>query len=236
MSEGAFTVRLPGFEGDLSALAQALRSGNLAPQQVDLLALVNSFLAYFEARSPSALEQASEALPLVARVIELKLRLLLPKPPQAEEEPALEVTLEAVTLLEELEQAIDFLKRRREARRLVLPARAPAPSYPRPARPLNLSLEALQRCAARFRFDSYFEIARERLTIAGAMRQLLSRLKQLGRSSLLALVAEPSWEALAVSFAGMLELYKEGKIAAYQAAPYAEIVLELRAAHKQQAA
>jgi segregation and condensation protein A len=238
LSDEGFLVQQPAFQGSLGKLAYALRSGQVSPQQIDVLALVRTYLTYFNQYAQDNLDAASDALPLVARVIELKVRLLLPRPPRLAEdaeETELETTLEAITLLEDLEHAIDFLCRRREARRIILPARTPPPIYPREARPLKIKLDTLKDLASRYRFDSYFELARERLTMAGAIKQLMHRLKQLRRGTLLDLVEHKSWEVVSVTFAGMLELFKEGRIDAYQAEPYDDIELEVRQAQRKAA-
>lgn len=224
-----FRVETPAFSGTLGELAQALRSAELRPQDLDLYQLVKAYLAYFHALAERDLDLASEGLPGVARVIELKLRLLLPRPPREPEEEAalVEEALEAVTLLEDLESAISFLRQRREARRIVLPARAPRPDYPRPARPLAVGVDRLQQLAARYRLSAYFELALERFSMADAMRSLLKRLKKLRRGRLAELTEHGSWSALSVTFAGMLELYKEGKLRAEQHEPFGPIELEL---------
>ncbi|MEJ2483405.1 MAG: segregation/condensation protein A, partial [Gemmatimonadota bacterium] len=112
-----FTVEQEHFQGTLGELAHALRSGALAPRRLDLYRLVRDYLTYFDAVAESDLELASEALPRVAQVIELKVRLLLPRPPREEgddEAETLEEALSAVALLEELEEAVQFLRLRRE--------------------------------------------------------------------------------------------------------------------------
>ena len=91
----AFLVAQESFSGTLGELAWALRNGTLQPAAVDLLALVRSWLEHFEAASRSDLELASAALPQVAQVVELKLRLLLPRPPREVEEEAEEELEEA---------------------------------------------------------------------------------------------------------------------------------------------
>jgi segregation and condensation protein A len=223
-----FFVSLACFQGTLGELAHALRTYAIRPQELDIFQLVKDYLVYFEEIAEEDLNLASEALPMVARVIELKLRFLLPRPPKEEEpeEELLEQALEAVTLLEELEEAIDYLRQRREARRIVLPARAPRPDYPRVERPLKVSLKKLLELASRYSLSSYFEVAIERLTVAGAMKQLMTVLKRFRRGRLSDLVEHKTWPVMAVTFAGMLELFKEGKIGAYQEAAYAPIELE----------
>ena len=234
---GAENVEAPGFQvvtayftGTLGELAHALRTAKLSPHQLDVLQLVRDYLAYFAVAAEDNLELASEALPLVARVVELKIRFLLPRPPKDQDdevEALLEEALEAVTLLEDLEDAIHFLKRRREARRVVLPAKTPRPDYPRPERPLKIGVDKLKQLASRYSFSAYFELEFERLTMAGAIKSLLSTLQRVRRGSLSDLVQHRTWANVAVTFAGLLELVKEGKVQARQDEVYGPITVEL---------
>ena len=77
-----FVVNTPTFTGTLGELAYALRNDTVKPQQFDVFQLVKTYLCYFEEVSQNDLDLASEALPMVARVVELKVRLLLPRPPE----------------------------------------------------------------------------------------------------------------------------------------------------------
>ncbi len=223
----AYVVALPGFSGSIGELAHGLRSRSLLPTDVDLYRLVKGYLAYFERVSRSDLELATEALPRVAQVVELKLRLLLPRPapatPEEAEEVALEDALEAVALLEELEHAIDFLRRRRHERRLVVPARAPRPPYARPPRPNKVSKDDLARLAGRYRLGGYFEIALAGATVATAAAELLERLKRAVRGLLFPLLGAEDWPSRTLAFAAMLELVKEGRVTAAQDGPYGPI-------------
>lgn len=234
-----FVVELPLFNGTLGELAHALRVATIRAEDVDVLELVRHYLSYFNELVDSDLHLASEALPLLARVIELKTRFLLPRPPKetADEEEFLEETLEAVTLLEELEDAILFLKHRREERRVVLPAKAPRPNYPRPERPLKIGLGKLAELASKYALSNYFELAVERLTMATAMKQLVTNLKRLRKALFREVIEHKTWMVAAISFAGLLELYKEKKLDLSQSEPYGPIELELiEAKRKQEAA
>ena len=228
--KGGFLVKTEVFSGTLGELAYALRTDKLKPQQLDVYRLVTDYLAYFDEAAQDDLNLASEALPMVARVVELKIRFLLPRPPKEKddlEEELLEETLETITLLEDLEEAIVFLKQRREARRIVLPATAPRPDYPRAERPIKIGPDKLMQLASRYSFSAYFEMAIERLTMASAMKSLMKRLKSLRRGKLTDLIEHQTWSVLAVTFTGMLELYKEGKVIATQTKPYGPIEIEL---------
>lgn len=225
-----FTVDQEHFQGSLGELAHALRSGALQPAHLDLYRLVRDFLGFFESLAEVDLELASEALPRVAQVVELKVRLLLPRPSrdaEDDEEAVLEEALSAVALLEELEEAVRFLRLRRDERRLVLPARAPRPDYPRPERPLRASPGDLARLAARYRVGSYFELALERLTLAGAMRRVMAALKRVGRGALFELADARDWASRSVSFAALMELIRQGRVRAHQGTPFGALTVEL---------
>lgn len=225
-----FTVDQEHFQGSLGELAHALRSGGLTPSRLDLYRLVRDYLSYFDEVAVADLELATEALPKVAQVIELKVRLLLPRPVRdddaADDDEELEEALSAVALLEELEDAVRFLRLRREERRLVMPARTPRPPYPRPERPLNARPDDLARLAGRYRVGNYFELALERLTLAGAMRRLMAALRSVRRGWLFDLVDGGGWPERTVAFAALLELIRQGRARADQEVPYAPILVE----------
>lgn len=224
-----YRVGFAWFEGTLSELAHALRSERLAPEAIDLLALVRDFLTFFEGHAERDLDLASEALPAVAQVIELKARLLLPRPPRVHDEEADDPrseALEAVESLERLEGAIAFLRERREQRRFLVRARTRAPAFERRMRPLEIAAQQLAVVAARYRLGAYFEIARERLSVPDAMRRLLTRLRTLRRTDLRALTSPSDWGTRTVYFVALLELVKERRLRAVQEAPFADIELE----------
>jgi segregation and condensation protein A len=228
-SAAGFEVRQPGYAGDLAGLARALRSGALAPAQLDLRALVDDALAWFEREADVDLDGASVALPQLAQVIELKLRLLLPRPPAEQEEDDEDEageTLAAVELLAELEDAIAFLRRRRAERAVVVPARTPRPELPRPRRPAGATAGELATLAAGLSGGGYFELAHDRLTLEDALRRLRGALRRALRGSLAALVPTRSWAERTVLFSALLELVREGRASARQDAPYGEIEVE----------
>ena len=225
-----FTVTSTHFTGTLGELAHALRAERVTPAQIDLFKLVKAYLEHYRHLSEQSLDLATETLPMLARIVELKVRLLLPRPPKEEDEEELEEVLEAVMLLEEFEDAIAFLQRRRTERRFVMSAKAPRPSYTRRERPLKVKLEGLSDIASRFRSTSYFELTAPRLTMADAVAKLRETLGRVGHGFFRDLVAaswsRADWATQVVSFAGFLELVKEGEVQATQSEPYGPIELE----------
>ena len=220
----SFRVETAAFSGTLGELAHALRTERVQPSTLDVSALVGDYLAYYREHFERNLEAATETLPGLARVIELKLRLLLPRPPRPPEAEQDEV-LETVLALEAFDEAIGFLRERREARRHLLPAQAPRPSYPRRVRPLSGTLGRLSELATRHRPAHYFELATERLTLSSALKRLRDGLRRGGRGTLQSLMSARDWPTLTVAFGAMLELVKEGEARAEQSGSYDEIVL-----------
>ena len=228
-----FLVDQAAYQGDLAGLARALRNGSLAPRELDLVALVEDALRWFEAEADRDLDLASAALPQLAQVVELKLRLLLPRPPRQDElfddeEDDARQALEAVALLEELTSAIDFLRTRRFERAVIVPARTERPELPRARRPLAATVDRLAALAAAVRPGTYFELAFERLTLEDATRTLRAALGRVTRGGLRSLVPTRSWAERTVVFAALLELVREGRVRAAQAAPYEEIEVARR--------
>jgi segregation and condensation protein A len=222
-----FQVRQPNFSGTLRELASALRSGALAPSALDLLQLVKGWLEHFTALAQTDMDQASVALPGVAQVIELKLRLLLPRPPREDgtDEDLTEV-LGAVALLEELDDAIDFLRLRREQRRVLHPASAPGPRLVRRERAESLAADTLMELASRLRSHAWFEVLPDTLDVATATAGILRQLEA-GRPLTLRELAGNDWAALTVFFAALLELLREGRVTAVQLQPFLPIEVRL---------
>lgn len=227
--ERGFRVLQDGFDGSLAELATALRRGRLAPSALDLRRLVDDFLRYFDGHAERDLDLASEALPAVAQVIELKLRLLLPRPPRVDEELVEEArseAVEAVETLARLEHAIAFLRERRERRRHLVAARPPELRFPRRTRPVQVAIAQLAALAARYRENAYFEFQRDRLSVPEAMRRILERLRTLRRADLRSLASPGDWSTRTVFFVGLLELVRERRVVAQQAAPFEPILVE----------
>ncbi len=223
----------PAFEGTLSELAHALRTHKLAPAQVDLLFVVREVLARFDAFAARDLDLATEALPAAATVIELKTRLLLPRPPRPsddDEDQARADALAAVAALEALESAIVELRERRERRRHLLPARASAPSYPRSPRPLGVPLARLAELAARLRPGPYFELVRDRLTVTAAIARILAFLRPGHRRPFDELLEDTNWSTRTVFFAAALELVRDGSCELHQREAFGPLEVEGRSA------
>jgi segregation and condensation protein A len=237
--EITFIARFEGFEGTLLELAAALRAGKLEPAFVPLLELTRSVLLRFETLrteleivSIGSLDLASEALPHLAGVIELKARLLLPRPIKVHHEDAndidasLEDVLSGVEALAQLEGAIAFLRDRRKERSKLLVA-SPAPiNLPRKMRPLTQGLGDLVEAAKRrVREVNLFDLAHDRLTLP----QALERLNEFGRKLkrfFFADIPAQDWGERTVLFSAMLEGVRAGELEVEQPEIYGAIEIQ----------
>jgi segregation and condensation protein A len=233
--ETTFVARFTGFEGTLPELAAALRSEHILPSAVPLLELTRAvLLRYTQVKAvlppDEALELASEALPHLSGVIELKARLLLPKPPRVVLEDdadsmdsSLEDVLEGVQALAKLEGAISFLKGQRASQSLVMLPSVPEIRLPRKSKPVSSGIGALLEAARRrIRAIDFLDLAFERLTMPLA----LARIRSFGQSIknfFFHEVPAEDWGERTVLFSALLEGVRDGTFEAVQEVAYADI-------------
>lgn len=76
----ALAVMLEAFEGPLDLLLYLIRKANVDVLDIPMAPLTAQYLAYIEAMQAQNLELAAEYLVMAAMLIEIKSRMLLPKP------------------------------------------------------------------------------------------------------------------------------------------------------------
>ncbi|AEB11795.1 chromosome segregation and condensation protein ScpA [Marinithermus hydrothermalis] len=219
-------LSFPGFEGNAFELAEALRRGRIPAAELPILSLIQQALAQLEALDLGA---KSAVLPLLAELLEAKLRALLPQTmdPEGdgEESTEAEIAEHVVGLLVELERAVAFLEARSRARRDVLPVRPPPlPADPRLPR---LAPERLVRAVRAFRRKAEVLVAPERYGIPEAWRRI-ARLLAFTPRLVFQRLPFRGWGERAVTFAALLEAFRLGKVHLEQAAPFAELEVERR--------
>ncbi|PNY82830.1 segregation and condensation protein A [Deinococcus koreensis] len=224
----AFSVELPVFHGSLAELASALRTGRILPTEVPLLRLTREVLAWVEA--VAQLNQP-ELLPALATVIAVKARLLLPQP-EPDDDPdvqgdLLDEVVGGVEALAELDALVTFLSARRREREGLVPAQPVAVDLPRRERPRNPqgSLARLVRAAQNaVRQIEVPLLARDRLTLQGALNALRSFGLRL-RSFTFRGIPTQDWGERTTYFAALLEGVKEGSFEARQDEVYGDIAV-----------
>ncbi|PKO71935.1 MAG: segregation/condensation protein A [Betaproteobacteria bacterium HGW-Betaproteobacteria-14] len=100
----ALEVYLESFEGPLDLLLYMIRRANINILDIPMAPLTAQYLEYVEAMRARNLELAAEYLLMAAMLLEIKSRMLLPRPKKVEEEETLDPRAELVRRLLEYEQ------------------------------------------------------------------------------------------------------------------------------------
>jgi segregation and condensation protein A len=122
-----FRIRLPRFEGPVDVLVELVRRGELNALDLALSDVVVSYLESLRLAPSYDLEEVGEFLVLVATLLEIKSRLLLPDAKQVKPETRQSQTMSTrqqlvqhVTELKRVEEAAAFLAERARERRKLL--------------------------------------------------------------------------------------------------------------------
>jgi len=100
----ALEVILDAFEGPLDLLLYLIRKANINVLDIPMVPLTAQYLEYVEAMRHHNLELAADYLLMAATLLEIKSRMLLPRPPRADEAEELDPRAELVRRLLEYEQ------------------------------------------------------------------------------------------------------------------------------------
>jgi segregation and condensation protein A len=231
----ALEVFLETFEGPLDLLLYLIRKQNINVLDIPMAELTRQYLGYVEMMRRTQLELAAEYLLMAAVLIEIKSRLLLPRPPAPPGEEAEDPRAELVRRLleyERMKQAareIDALPlaERDFATVRVWFERVAATRLP------NVSPDDLRAAWAgliqRAKVNRHHLVTREQLSVRSEMSRMLKLLQPGRYLEFTALFAEHADVAhLVVTFLALLELSREQLIEVQQAEPYAPIHVQLR--------
>src|SRR5206468_1729571 len=100
----ALSVFLEAFEGPLDLLLYLIRRHSLDILDIPMAELTRQYMEYVEMMRTTQLELAAEYLLMAAVLIEIKSRMLLPRPPREEEAEADDPRAELVRRLLEYER------------------------------------------------------------------------------------------------------------------------------------
>lgn len=100
----ALEVMLDAFEGPLDLLLYLIRKANVDILDIPMAPLTKQYLAYIDSMQASNLELAAEYLVMAAMLIEIKSRMLLPRPKLGDGEEGEDPRAELVRRLMEYEQ------------------------------------------------------------------------------------------------------------------------------------
>jgi segregation and condensation protein A len=231
----ALEIFLETFEGPLDLLLYLIRKQNINVLDIPMAELTRQYLGYVEMMRRTQLELAAEYLLMAAVLIEIKSRLLLPKPPALTGDEADDPRAELVRRLLEYERmkagakAIDDmpLAERDFALVRVWFDRVAAARLP-DVHPDDLKT-AWAGLVARARVNRHHLVTREQLSVRSQMIRLLKLLER-GRFFEFTTLFDDRVDVprLVVTFLAILELAREHLLDIAQAEPYAPIYVQRR--------
>ncbi len=229
----ALQVFLDAFEGPLDLLLYLIRKANIDILEVPMAALTAQYLEYVEAMRKHNLELAAEYLLMAAVLLEIKSRMLLPRPPRVveeEEDPRAEL----------VRRLIDYEQMKVAAARLDAMPRVERDyewvgvfvAEKIVERQPEVSLHDMQlawlRIARQARLTQHHHIRKESLSVREHMSRILRALQ--GGSYVVfdsLFDADEGAPKLVVSFLAVLELVKEKLVHMTQNAAFAPIYVKL---------
>ena len=226
----ALEVFLETFEGPLDLLLYLIRKQNVNVLDIPMAELTRQYLGYVEMMRRTQLELAAEYLLMAAVLIEIKSRLLLPRPPALPGEEPEDPRAELVRRLLEYErmkaaaQAIDALPLADRDFSLVR-VWFDRVSSARLAQVEPADLRAAWAALVqRAKVNRHHLVTREQLSVRAEMSRLLKSLVPGRYAEFTTLFAEHAdVPHLVVTFLAILELVREQLVDVTQAEPYAPI-------------
>src|SRR5690348_149477 len=229
----ALEIILDAFDGPLDLLLYLIRKENLDILDIPMAPLTRQYLEYVEIMRKKNLELAAEYLVMAAMLMEIKSRLLLPRPPAAEpmeEDPRAEL-IRRLLEYEQIKKAAAALDELPQVGRDVvaisvwiekqLSERLPD------VHPQDLA-EAWRSLLHRARMSAHHHVSREELSVREHMSTILRRLRE-RRVLEFGELFDPSRgvAVLVVTFLALLELARELLIEITQAENFAPIYVKL---------
>lgn len=227
----ALEVFLEQFEGPLDLLLYLIRKENISVLDIPMARLTLQYLEYVEMMRSKALELAAEYLLMAAMLIEIKSRMLLPRPSgiASEEDPRAELVRRLLDY-EQMKKAAQQLGEvpvagRDFALASVLFERDAAALPEVSAQDLKLAwLTILNRA----KVNKHHKITREQLSVRAHMTRILRCLQDAEFVEFTQLFSpQEGLPVLVVTFIAMLELARESLVKITQDQPYAPIYVKL---------
>jgi segregation and condensation protein A len=231
----ALEVFLEQFEGPLDLLLYLIRKENISVLDIPMAKLTGQYLEYVELMRANKLELAAEYLLMAAMMIEIKSRMLLPRPPGAstlEEDPRAELVRRLLEY-EQMKKAAQGIGEIPVAGRDYLLAQVlfeRDDAIPPEVSPIDLKLAWLT-ILNRAKVNQHHKITREQLSVRSHMTRIMRRLQDAEFVEFTQLFSTTEGlPVLVVTFIAVLELARETLVTITQEQAYAPIYVKLGSA------
>lgn len=241
-SPAPMVLHLPIFEGPLDLLLHLVRENKVSITDIPISTITDQYLEYLRMMEELDLEIASEFLVMAATLLEIKSRMLLPKPPRQsdnedEEDPRAQLVARLVEY-QKYKALVETLQAWEVERKqwFFRSPDAPLPDYELPLAIGELTPVHLLRALERLLTEAVDApppavlIPRKRLTLRLRMVEVWRRLQSATEGLRFEhLLDEPftKWDVL-LTFLAVLELMRQEKVEARQEDLFGEITLWVR--------
>ncbi len=229
----ALEVFLDAFEGPLDLLLYLIRKQNLDVLDIAMAPLTRQYLEYVDAARAKNLELAADYLVMAAMLIEIKSRMLLPRPPSVageEEDPRAELVRRLLEY-EQMKKAARMLDELPQVGRDVVAIsvwieKTVVDRLP-DVNPQDLA-DAWRSLLHRARLSAHHHVTKEQLSVREHMTIILRKLNEEGIREFTELfeVAQGT-PILVVTFIALLELARESLVEITQSECFAPIYVKL---------
>ena len=231
----ALSIILEQFEGPLDLLLYLIRRHSLDILDIPMASLTRQYMTYIEAMRDTQLELAGDYLLMAAMLIEIKTRMLLPRPPKEAEQEGEDPRAELVRRLLEYEQmksaaqAIDTIPRiNRDFS--VVDVMVETSLVKRVPTVLMADLtEAWRVILNRAKATQKHRVGREELSVRAQMSRIMRQLA--GKNYVLfeeLFTPEEGVAMVVVTFLAVLEMARESLLDISQTSPFEPIYVKLR--------
>jgi segregation and condensation protein A len=229
----ALEIVLEAFEGPLDLLLYLIRKENLDIMDIQMAPLTRQYMEYVEAMRTTNLELAAEYLVMAAMLMEIKSRLLLPRPPSAapiEDDPRAELVRRLLEY-ERMKKAAQGLDELPQVGRDVIAISVWIEKTVSQRLPdVNAAdlAEAWRSLLHRARLTAHHRVTREELSVRAHMSSILRALKE-RRVVEFSELFDPQRgvSVLVVTFLALLELARERLLEITQSAGFGPIYVKL---------
>lgn len=232
-----YQFKIEGFEGPMDLLLHLIEKNKIDIYDIPIAQLTAEYLAYLDKFREFNMEIASSFLVMAATLLQIKSRMMLPKPPKEEGEPEEDPRQELVERILEYRKfkQVSAVLGTMHATQEQFVGREPMELPVHHLPPGNLPLRALVaafRTVLQVKRELHIPealVAPEHWSIQGQMEHLLSLLERHGgRVAFTDAFETGTRDELIMTFLALLELLKLQTIVARQPGPFAPIYLAVR--------
>lgn len=254
-SGGAWSLKLPDFEGPLDLLLHLCQKHELDILNIPVGFVTEKYLEYLATMEIMQLDVAAEYLVMAATLVHIKSRSLLPTPPPDQGDDCLdledeidprEALIRRLLEYQKYKEAGDNLARRGVAGRDVFLRGMPAESVAGGAAPLGgeggqvaplaevplfALVDAFQRVLKRRKLEMPHDVLADRISLTDRIGELSDILTRRGRMTFEELLDGATTKFdLIITFLALLEMTRLRLTRLLQSAPLAELYVEIAAA------